>query len=137
MNRLDIGCGVQKKPDYYGIDKNIYSDADLILDFTKEPLPNEDNSVDHIHCADVIEHMTYKEMIFLFNEIYRVLRPYAEATINTVYGMDGWTRHPNHLRPIFENQFNYFTVEALKSPTFNNMSIRRYKSSIYGIKQSK
>jgi SAM-dependent methyltransferase len=40
-----------------------------------------DNSVDEVHCSHMIEHLTAQERIHFINELYRVLKPKAKATI--------------------------------------------------------
>ena len=40
-----------------------------------------DDSVDEVHCSHMIEHLTAPERIHFINELYRVLKPKAKATI--------------------------------------------------------
>ncbi|MDT2247901.1 hypothetical protein P7H16_14525 [Paenibacillus larvae] len=51
--RVDLGCGLQKHPDTWGLDKVEYSGVDAVCDFNKG-IPLEDQSVDfcwlHIRC---------------------------------------------------------------------------------------
>ena len=117
--KLDLGCGVQKKPGFLGVDKIETAQTDYVFDITKDRFPFDDESVEEIHCGDVIEHLTYQEMIHMMNEAYRIMKPEAILTIATVYGMKGWTQHPPHVRPIFPNQFEYF--KKTDSETFNHM----------------
>ena len=119
--KLDIGCGIAKFPGFIGIDKVEEPGVDIVLDFLKEPLPFDDNSVDEIFCADVIEHITYAEMIILMNEIHRVIKSNGIIKINTVYGIRGWREHPPHVRPIYANQFNYFTKKLSENSSFEHM----------------
>lgn len=135
ITKIDIGCGMQKIPTFYGIDKNPNSQADLILDFIKEKLPFDDNSIEEIICRDVIEHITYHDMVNLMNEIWRVLKPNGIAQIDTVYGIDNWLKHPNHVRPILQNQFDYFKAVMKESPTFNNMRESDGIISVFDVSQ--
>ncbi len=117
--KIDLGCGVQKKPEFLGVDKIETSQTDFIFDITKDRFPFDDNSIEELYCGDVIERITYQEMIRMMNEAWRVLEPGAIFTIATVDGMDGWKNHPPHIRPIFTNQFDYF--KRTDSETFNHM----------------
>lgn len=117
--KLDIGCGVQKKPEFLGIDKIETAHTDYVFDITKDRFPFDDGSVEELYCGDVIEHITYQDMIHMMNEAWRILKPKGKFTINTVYGFKGWTDHPPHTRPIFENQFEYF--KKVDSETINHM----------------
>jgi predicted SAM-dependent methyltransferase len=138
--KLDIGCGVQKKPGFIGLDK--IGSPDILCDFLKEKLPFDDNSVEEIFCADVIEHLTYQEMVILMNEIYRICIPKAKVIIHTVHGIKGWTNHPPHIRPIFNNQFNYFhtteseTIKSMREADgiksiFNKVNISIENGNLY------
>lgn len=42
-----------------------------------------DDSVDEVHCSHFLEHLTGAERIHFFNELYRVLKPGAQARIIT------------------------------------------------------
>lgn len=117
--KLDLGCGVQKKPEFLGADKIETSQTDYVFDITKDRFPFDDESVDELYCGDVIEHITYAEMIHMMNESWRILIPKGKMTICTVLGLEGWFNHPPHVRPIFPNQFEYF--KKTDSGTFNHM----------------
>jgi len=136
MKQLDVGCGVQKVPGFIGLDKVKSKDVDMVCDFLKESLPFDDNTIDEVFCGDVIEHITYKEMIKLMNEIYRICKPNAKVVIHTVYGIKGWLQHPPHLRPIMSNQFDYFSPKCLESETFVHMRKADGIKSIYNIIKS-
>jgi SAM-dependent methyltransferase len=50
-------------------------DADYIVDFRKEPLPFDNETLDAVHSSHMIEHISYDDGIKLFQEIYRCLKP--------------------------------------------------------------
>lgn len=75
-----------------------------------------DNSVDEVHCAHFLEHLTNLddkwERVNFFNELYRVLKPGAQATLifphwcsNRYYG------DPTHKEPFSEMGFLYLWKE--------------------------
>ena len=77
---LDIGSGNRKgKNGWITIDLN--KGADIIHDLRKGiPLP--ENSVDQIYASHVLEHIPFKELIILLNEIYRVLKKEGELSVS-------------------------------------------------------
>jgi predicted SAM-dependent methyltransferase len=81
--RLDLGCGPNKQPGFAGVDIRKLEGVDHVVDLRKTPWQWQDNSVDEVHCAHFVEHLTGLERIGFFNELYRVLKPGAKATIIT------------------------------------------------------
>lgn len=49
----------------------------IMWDLTNLPLPFDDNSIDFFQSEDVFEHIPYKLLAQIFDEIYRVLKPNA------------------------------------------------------------
>ena len=55
-NRLNLGCGNDYREGWDNAD--LYAKkADLRFDFEKAPYPIKDNTYDHIHCSQVLEHL--------------------------------------------------------------------------------
>jgi SAM-dependent methyltransferase len=79
----DVGCG---DVPYYFIYKNIVKDnicidwkpigeisfLDIVVDLNKDNIPLENNSVDTVLCADVLEHISNPDL--LFSEMTRILK---------------------------------------------------------------
>ena len=106
--KLDIGCGLNKRDGYIGIDSSPDVGADYILDVSHESLPFDDSVVEEIYCAHVIEHIN--DIIPFMNECYRVLKPGGKMTILAPYytAIQAY-QDPTHVRYISENFFLYFT----------------------------
>jgi SAM-dependent methyltransferase len=80
--KLDLGCGPKKKyPDYIGIDKIAFPGVDHIMDVTRKPLPFKEGEVEAVYSAHFFEHLTALDRIKVVNELYRVMKPGAEARI--------------------------------------------------------
>lgn len=99
--RLDIGCGKNKKEGFVGLDQYAMEGVDLTCDLSKhrwyfkvdqfqhpaliladnKMLMLADNSVDEVHCSHFIEHLTATERVRFMNELYRVMKPGAKATL--------------------------------------------------------
>lgn len=110
--KLDIGCGKNKKEGFLGVDQYAMDGVDIIHDIRK-PWPWEDNSVDEVYSSHFIEHLSASERVYFFNELFRVLKPGAKATIvvphwasNRAYG------DPTHQwPPVAEMAFYYLSKE--------------------------
>lgn len=110
---LDLGCGTRKKADYYtGIDIHAYEGVDIALDLRMAKLPFEDSSVDGVYASHFLEHLTFEQNIFLFNEVYRILKTGKVFEIIVPHGMSyaGMT-DLSHKTFWTEDTFGYFTPE--------------------------
>lgn len=72
-NKLHLGCGSRRFAGWLNVD---LIDSDFNVDLAKMPLPFPDNSFEVIVSQQVIEHLRLEiELIPLFHELFRVLRP--------------------------------------------------------------
>ena len=78
---LDIGCGKNKQAGYIGVDVIKFDGVDVVLDAGNSIWPWEDGSVDKVHCSHFVEHLDATERVHFVNELYRVLKPKAQASI--------------------------------------------------------
>ncbi len=78
--KLDIGCGTHKQDGFIGVDSIAFPGVDVVADL-KERWPFDDGSVDEVFASHVIEHFTGTERVHVLNEMYRVMKPGAKATI--------------------------------------------------------
>jgi SAM-dependent methyltransferase len=85
--RLDIGCGMNKKEGFTGLDRRKFPGVDIVHDVNSYPWPFKDNSVVEVHCSHLLEHLDHNrhnpERVRFMNELYRVLIPGGKATIIT------------------------------------------------------
>lgn len=80
--RLDLGCGTKKKAGMVGVDRVAFPGVDVVLNIGTDRWPWNDASVDEAHSSHMIEHLWPWERIHFANELYRVLKPGAKATIS-------------------------------------------------------
>ena len=80
--RLDLGCGTRKAEGFLGVDSIAFDGVDVVADL-RQAWPWADGSVSEVHCSHFLEHLTGAERIHFFNELYRVLKPGAQARIIT------------------------------------------------------
>ena len=98
--KLDIGCGKNCKPEFEGVDAIDFGQkhvCDVVKVFPKhegkyirhyktgiyQAWPWKDNSIDEVHSSHFLEHLTWNERIHFFNELFRVMKSGATATIIT------------------------------------------------------
>jgi len=87
--KLDLGCGKNKRgPEWTGVDSLKFDGVDVVCDLTKKnkkgeflSWPWEDNIVDEIHASHFVEHLDAEERVHFVNELYRILKPGAKASI--------------------------------------------------------
>jgi cyclopropane fatty-acyl-phospholipid synthase-like methyltransferase len=114
--RIDLGCGPNKKEGFLGVDQYEMKCVDVVCNLGKEKWPWEDNSVDEVHSAHFLEHLTNLndawERTHFFNEMHRVMKKGAKATLifphwcsNRYYG------DPTHKEPFSEMGFYYLSKE--------------------------
>jgi SAM-dependent methyltransferase len=110
--KLDLGCGIFKKEEHVGVDKIKFPEVDVVVDLGSETWPWGDNSVDEVHCYNLIEHLTNlnnkNERIHFFNELYRVLKKDAKANIALPHWCSSrYYGDPTHCEPFSEMGFFY------------------------------
>ncbi len=79
--KLDFGCGPRKREGFHGVDAIKFDGVDTVMDIRKTPWPWKDESVDEAYASHFVEHLTGQERVKFFNELYRVMRKGAKATI--------------------------------------------------------
>lgn len=112
--RIDIGCGPNKKgADWIGIDQFNFPGVNHVLDVSTAPLPFADGTVEEVHMSHFLEHLDAKGRCHLLNELYRVMKPGAKATVIVPHwGSSRAYGDPTHQwPPIGEFFFNYLSRE--------------------------
>ena len=108
--RFNIGCGRNIMDGWVNVDKYFHSGLDYAtnLDADRVKLDYPDNCADEFLLSHVIEHIN--KPLPLMQELHRLAKPGALATIRTPYGAsdDAW-EDPTHVRPYFPHSFGYFS----------------------------
>ncbi|MDE1971314.1 MAG: methyltransferase domain-containing protein [Patescibacteria group bacterium] len=73
--KLNLGCGSNKIEGFVNIDIEESCKPDLIHDFTKQPLPFDDNSIEEVVMFHTIEHINKRLHPLILSEVRRVLQP--------------------------------------------------------------
>lgn len=125
--RLNLGAADIVIPGYLSVDKcwpeapfpaSDHALADLELKW-----PWRDSSIEEVQAHDVIEHIA--DRIHFMNELWRVLKPGARATIITpnAYRGAGYFQDPTHKSPWCLNSFQYY-LPTLRPALRKNYGIR-------------
>lgn len=103
--RLNLGCSDRAVEGFIGVD--IAPPADVIADLSQR-WPWTDSSVDEVVAYDIFEHLPSR--IHTMNELHRVLKPNALATIEVPSAVKGagFSQDPTHITPWCMNSFQYF-----------------------------
>ncbi|HET7843124.1 MAG TPA: methyltransferase domain-containing protein [Xanthomonadales bacterium] len=112
--KLDLACGVAKKPGFFGVDISADSHADLVCDLRTGPWPWADASVAEINSAHFFEHLTAEQRVLFMDECWRILVPGGKLVVTVPHARsDGAVQDPTHeWPPLVEQSFFYFDREA-------------------------
>ena len=104
---MKLNLGACDRPFDGFISVDIVEPADQSADLS-QPWPWPDSSVDEVRAHDVIEHI--ENRIHFMNELHRVLKPGAQATIETPNAArgSGFFQDPTHKSPWCMNSWQYY-----------------------------
>lgn len=101
---MNLGACDRKVAGFLSVD--ICEPADVVADLAQR-WPWEDSSIDEVIAYDIIEHIA--DRIHVMNELHRVLKPGARATIETPHACGpGFWQDPTHKSGWVMNSFQYF-----------------------------
>jgi len=100
--KLNLGSGPNKMPGFVSVDRIAFPGVDVVVDLVKKKptvkylgeenkeqavsyvsWPWPDSSVSEVHCSHTLEHFDAMERVHFMNELFRVLKPGAKATVIT------------------------------------------------------
>lgn len=82
IHKLQIGSGTNPLPGWLNTDYEPVSDEVIYLDAT-EVFPFDDQSFDYVFSEHMIEHIHYKDGLFMLREGFRVLKPGGRLRVAT------------------------------------------------------
>lgn len=121
MKKINIGCGKEVKEGFDGFD--IIDYGQLYVKDVRNGLPFKDDSIDEAYSRHLVPCLTnfnekYERVAF-FNELWRVLKPNAIATlIIPVWNANGSYGNPTFQEPFYEGSLFFLNKEwrTLNSP---------------------
>jgi SAM-dependent methyltransferase len=104
---LDVGCGINKYPGSIGVDVNLNTRADVIVDLDRFPYPFADGTFRSVRAIHVIEHVA--NVIKTMEEFHRLLEPGGRVVIATPHYTDFSSFcDPTHRWHLNSFSFRYF-----------------------------
>ncbi len=73
VRKVNLCCGTQKVPGYFGIDFSGH--VDLRLNLAKNDLPFKNGVIEVVTCASAINYFTRSRGQEIINEVFRILKP--------------------------------------------------------------
>ncbi|TMH57691.1 MAG: methyltransferase domain-containing protein [Betaproteobacteria bacterium] len=109
--KLNLGCGRACLPGWVNVDVTALPGVDVVADLERcrtQRLPFADGAVDEFLLSHVLEHI--EDTLGIMQELHRIARPGATATIRSPYGgSDDADEDPTHRHRFFLNSFGYFS----------------------------
>lgn len=106
--RLNLGCGNDRRPGYWNVDKYAAAKPDEVVDLEQLPWPFADDSADEVVLHHVLEHLGHSSDTFLgiLKELYRVCAPGGTVRITVPHPRhQDFLQDPTHVRPIVPELF--------------------------------
>lgn len=113
MKAINIGCGMDYRKGWLNTDVSPTAKADIVHDIRLEKLPVDNEEVDLVYASGVLEQIVEnEELLFSFNEVWRVLRPGGEFHIvvpNAEYSIA--FQDPFDVRKFVPKTFDYLVQD--------------------------
>ncbi|HLP17311.1 MAG TPA: methyltransferase domain-containing protein [Bacteroidota bacterium] len=107
MEKLEVGCGTQKRPGYLGMDVVKLAGVDVVHDMNIAPWPFPDNTFTEAVFDDVLEHS--KDLLTILSEVYRVCQNDAVIKVSVPhFTCDNMYTDPTHTTFFSSRSFDYF-----------------------------
>src|SRR5438876_11114798 len=117
--KLNLGCGRACLPGWVNVDVTALPGVDVVADLERcrtQRLPFADGAVDEFLLSHVLEHI--EDTLGIMQELHRIARPGATATIRSPYGgSDDADEDPTHRHRFFLNSFGYSPNRSTGAPT--------------------
>lgn len=111
IKKLNIGSGPTCGEGWVGIDL-VSKSPNVIARDLGRGIPFEDNRFEELYADNVLEHIKQEDYIFVWNEMWRVLKPGGKLTIIVPRAnSEGADQDPTHVRRFQPMSFSYFCVE--------------------------
>ena len=122
MLDLGTGNGKRKPAGYLGVDLYAGDGVDIVHDL-RATWPWADNSVEEAQAIHLVNQLTASERVHFANELFRVLRPGAKATLYIPYWASGtaYGQLRNEWPPVSEHWFVYLNREWREANDTNGM----------------
>lgn len=110
--KLNLGCGIDIKPNYVNLDKYKYPGVDVVCNLDLLTIPYNDDTFDEVLAKDILEHIEY---VPLMKELARIIKKGGRLIIRVPH----FTYHnafsdPTHTRFFCCHTFHFFVKQNRK-----------------------
>ena len=112
--KIDLGSGYYKRDGFISIDIRPECKPDIVCDIA-QGLPFNSNSIEYVRAHDFLEHIPRDRIIFVIEEIYRVLVP--NGILDHCTPSDdgrGYAMDPTHINPMNLNSWWYYQKDEYR-----------------------
>lgn len=115
MIKLNLGSGNAPRNGFLNIDRRQLPTVDIVRDVLRG-LPFADDSVGHIYSENFLEHLPQTEIIWMFNEMWRVLEPGRSMQhLIPQAGTALFFQDPTHTAHFSVETFTYFELNHVRN----------------------
>lgn len=115
--KIDIGCGENKQPGYFGIDKKPFPCVDLVCD-VNDGIGLSDNSVDYVMASNFIQYVD--DLLGTMREIYRICRHKAVVCLLAPYAHSFHNIANPYYRHLFNEHTHHFFSQSQDSSVIDD-----------------
>jgi SAM-dependent methyltransferase len=123
MRAIDLGCGPNKVPGSYGVDKYPHPGVDQAVDLDQAPWPLPSDAFDRVFARHVVEHVA--DITAFMREVHRIARDGGIVQIVTPHfsSLNSW-QDPTHRWHLSSRWYATFTERYLSGhmPLFEHVS---------------
>lgn len=103
--QLNLGCGLDRRPDCFHVDVRPGVKPDLVWDLDQHPYPLPRNHFEHIYALDVVEHLD--DVQGFLEEAHALLAPGGVLEITTPH----FSCCNSYTDPTHRHHFGYFSFD--------------------------
>lgn len=123
INKLNIGCGYNKKEGFINIDKVKEVKPDMVIDI-EQRLPFDDNTFEHIYSEHCFEHIRPQYWKGFLNELQRIAKDKCILELYLPFDNLGQRTNADHYRTFSWNSFEQF-LEGEERDYYSNLTLKR------------
>jgi ubiquinone/menaquinone biosynthesis C-methylase UbiE len=121
--KLNIGCGYNKKKGFINIDKAKHVNPDKVVDIEKG-LPFPEKAFEYIYSEHCLEHIEPQNWRFVLNEICRIAKNNCILELKLPFDNLGQRTNADHFRTFSWHSFDQFSEES-KRGYYSNLKLKR------------
>jgi len=124
MIKINLGSGVDYREGWINVDSSDDVKCEIKHDIRLSPLPFKDNEADYIYCGNVLEHLTFDELIKVMKELHRIIKKGGILHISVPY-----YNHPNSIDPFdHKTRFTFGSFDYFGKSAYGKESSKQWET---------